>query len=768
MARKAEDKIKKIREKIVKWRTYFRRNIEHYHAMTEFVQGAQWTDNERETLTKTLGKTPMQFNMLGVLSRTLLGEQQQNTPQLEVVPTGNCDEGTARIREVVVKDLMLRDETKKVYQKSARQGVDGGFGAFYLYTEYAHTKSFDLDIVYHYLHDPTLAYWDVGAKEDNKIDGMHAGFCVRVSREQFRAEYGRKVEKDILNEGVGQKTENVIKTTVPGQNSEDFVWADDDGITVLHHFQRTMTSDTLYKLSNGQVVDQAELDEIIEQSKERVQKQQMQQLDELASMIQNEMTPQGGVDEFGVAQDMSQESMQDMLPVETENEYDMPEDEGMLTDESVDIDDDFLTLYVDKEAVRIEDKREIKRSKITHTKCAGYYVLDEAEFPSEDLPVIFLDHDSWYDKDGKQVCRSFVEDAKDAQIYRNYLGTQAAYILKNSRWDQWIGSKKNVASNDTQKIWKNPQNMQGMLVYDESPNGNKPEQIRAAELPASLISQYQRATDDIYTTTGLYPSRLGDQGNEVSGKAIDARTQQGSYATYLTFSAINNAIAAGGKILNQMIPRVYDAERIMTLMTPDKGRQTITVNTYDEYGAKIENDLRKGEFQVKLLPGPSWEGQKQQALDSLTMIVQANPSLFPMFADLIAENLPLPNTIEIKNRLKTLVPKEVLQAGESGEMPEKAHQPSAQDQAAAAAAEAKREEIQIKKQELAFKMQDEQSKNEIKKMEMEYQRLEAAEKLEVEKLKYLAETDRTQSDNAIAHADNITKILTSGLTKREV
>src|SRR5690606_364223 len=175
----------------------------------------------------------------------------------------------------------------------------------------------------------------------------------------------------------------------------------------------------------------------------------------------------------------------------------------------------------------------------------------------------------------------------------------------------------------------------------EVPSGARPEQIRPPELSTSLVTQYQRAMEDLYTSTGLYPTRLGDQGTEVSGAAIDARTRQGSYSTYSFFNSVNMAIAASGEIVNEMIPHVYDTERVMTLMNTGEGVKTVTVNRQvDEYGAKIENDLKKGSYQVILMPGPSHEGQKEQALQSLNMVLQANPQLLELFADLYAENLP--------------------------------------------------------------------------------------------------------------------------------
>src|ERR1700679_1768636 len=99
-----------------------------------FVMGSQWNTEESDIL-KSFKKIPLQFNKLSTLVNTLLGEQQQNTPQLEIVPLSNCDEKTAEIRQIVVKDLMLSSDAKTVYQIAASQAIIGGFGAFVIGTD---------------------------------------------------------------------------------------------------------------------------------------------------------------------------------------------------------------------------------------------------------------------------------------------------------------------------------------------------------------------------------------------------------------------------------------------------------------------------------------------------------------------------------------------------------------------------------------------------------------------------------------------------------
>ena len=170
---------------------------------------------EEEDVFKTNKKVPLQFNKVATIVNTLVGEQQQNTPQLQVVPMENCDQETAKLRELIIKDIMLSTNAKTVYQVAAEQSFVGGFGAFIIATDYINNKSFDLDIVYRYVKDPTRCYWDVSAETINKTDGMYAGYLTRMSRQKFREVYGKDIEKKILyDQGVSQIKSKPISAAV--------------------------------------------------------------------------------------------------------------------------------------------------------------------------------------------------------------------------------------------------------------------------------------------------------------------------------------------------------------------------------------------------------------------------------------------------------------------------------------------------------------------------------------------------------------------------
>ncbi len=686
MARKAPKFCHEVRTKIKKWTDYWKTNIDQYHEFMAFVMGDQWTDYEAK-LFEDYNKVPLTMNKLGVLMNHLLGNQRQNTPNLQVVPDDSVPEQTAEVREALVKDITFSSHSKVVFQQGFQQAAIGGFGACGLATEYE-GKSFDQVIRVFGIKDPTKCYWDIAAESPCKTDGMISGYQTRVSREKVRQLYGKKIEQSI-----------------PSASQDDTLLSfdNDDSITFINHYEREYDTYKIYQ----------------------------------------------AYDIYDNPRTLTSDDLKDAELVE---------------------DDDGVEYYViDGLQYYIRDKRDVPKYTIKHYLIAGDYIFDETEFPSEQLPIVFIDQNSYWDKKGKQVCRPFVKDARDAQRFLNYVATMSAHILKVSRYDQFLVSKENVRSPDTAAAWRDPATYLGGLWFDESPSGVRPERLVAPELPQSFIQQYQRALMDIQSGTGMYDTQMGEQGNEISGAAIDARTQRGSYNTYVPFDSLNRAIAVVGEIINEMIPKVYDSERSMMLNMPDTGLEAVTLNkSTDDYGSQIENDMTKGNYKIRLLPGASFEGQKTEALQSMQMVLNANPETFNLIADLYVENLPLPNSLELRNRLRTIVPPEIIQAGKTGQpIPKKDPQPSPEQQAAIMMAQAKLQDIEIKKAEAQRKMTELQMKDQqhkqdlqLKVEELDKERIMAAAQLQEQLMRYAAETQRTSADAQMNHADNIVKILT--------
>jgi hypothetical protein len=444
--------------------------------------------------------------------------------------------------------------------------------------------------------------------------------------------------------------------------------------------------------------------------------------------------------------------------------------------EKVSMDNGVKLYIVNGQPVNILQQRATVKYKIKHRQIAGDYILEEEEFPGQLLPVVFVDQKSYYTKSGIQVTRSFFKDVEDTQRFLNYLFTQTAYLLKVSRWDQFIMPRKCAANPDTAQAWRDPSAVRGAIYYDETPSGAKPEQLRPPELSQSLYQQWERSLMDLQSGTGMYNTQMGEMGNEISGVAIDARTQRGVKNTYVPFNSLNHAISVTGEIVNGAIPEVYDTFRTVSLSMPDSESKFIQLNKpMDPYGLQVENDVRSGRYKIRLKPGPSYEGQKEQALQSLQAVIAADKSgqVFPLIADLYAENLPLDNTLEIRNRLRTIVPPEIIEAGKTG-TPVQRQKPPAPEEIMAKLKEAelqqkmqqaqreyelKMRELEIKQAELQRKALETHQDVNLSWAKMEAEKEEAAAELQATIMRYQAEMGRAETDERMAHADNMVKLL---------
>ncbi len=694
MARKDPELCRKIRDRVDKWEKYWTINRSLYYEWMDFVMGDQWREDESKLLER-YNKIPLIFNKLGVLYNHLCAEQIFNTPNLQIMPSEDVPPDAADVRSALVKDITLNSDAKNVYQTAFGQSIVGGYGAYRVYTEYTNNESFDQKIKLEAFDDPNRCYWSIDAKHVCKVDGMYAGYKTRISRKKFRDKFGVDIESQ-------------IGTTATTEDST-MAFADDDSITLVDDFEREPEKITIYKLSDGSMVNNKEFNKL---EKVRFEGKKF--------VISN-----------GIP-------------------------------------------------VTVLEKRDTVKYKIKHTQIAGDFILDDTYLPPKAtlLPVPFVDQKSYYTKQGQQITRSFFKDVKDAQKYLNYLATQSAYMMKISRYDQFIMPRKCAASPDAQQQWRDPSVVNGALYYDETPSGAKPEQLHPPELSQSLLQQYERTLVDIQSGTGLFNTQLGERGNEVSGDAIEARTNRGSRNSAVAFNSINIAIATGGEIINEWIPDVYDTERTLMLPMPESESKPVQINKpMDEYGIQYKNDMRKGKFNIRLKAGPSYEGQKQEALLSLQSVIQADRQgqVFPMIADLYAENLPLDNNMELRNRLRTLVPQEIIQAGKTGQpLPPKPPQPSPQ----AMMIQLKQKELQMKAQQAQQDAQIKLQDLELKKQELQRKALEthqdmslAFEKLEADKekaaaelqetiLRYQAEGQRVGADLQIAHSQNLIKLLT--------
>lgn len=370
----------------------------------------------------------------------------------------------------------------------------------------------------------------------------------------------------------------------------------------------------------------------------------------------------------------------------------------------------------------IVGERMSKDYKIRQYVLTQNQIIDFTDWPSKYLPIIFVDGDSNF-INGQQYTRSFIHEAKDAQKFVNYVGSEIAAEIKNRRREQWLGTSDNILGNE--QMWRTPELQAGILIAKPDPKtGAMPSKMPPWELSSTLLQQFQRGSQDMREILG-FSENEALQGHDMSGKARRERKLEGSMSAYVWFDNLNQSIEQGGRVVLDLLPVIAgENERHMVISKADGRTDSITLNKRmgeDANGEPIlENVLDQGNYDIEIDTGPSFAVQKDMALEFFQQTLQANPQVFPLIADLWAKNLDVQYMPQIAERFKTMVPPEILAKEEGKPPPPK--QPNPQEMMA---------QQQMMQQQQMMKMNE-------KKMAIEEQQLmERAEELKIRKEKHL-------------------------------
>jgi len=379
---------------------------------------------------------------------------------------------------------------------------------------------------------------------------------------------------------------------------------------------------------------------------------------------------------------------------------------------------------------KIVGERQSQDYRLMHYRLTKDRIIDFTEWPSRHLPIIFVDGDSYF-IEGRQYTKSFIHEARDAQKFINYVGSEIAAEIKNRRREQWLGTPDNITGYE--QDWRNPELQMGILRAKPDPKtGAMPTKQAPWDLSPQLIQNFQRGTQDIREILG-FSEQEALQGRDISGKARRERKLEGSMSAYVFFDNLNQAIEQSGRCVLDLLPTVYGGdERTVVISKKDGRTEYVTLNKKMPDGT-IQNELSPGEYDIEIDTGPSFAVQKEVALEMFQQTLQAFPQAFPLIADLWAANLDVQFMPQIKERFQSIVPPEILAKEQGKEPPPPKPNPQAEMMQA---------EIKMKAQELKLK----------------------EEKLQLEKQQLILDAEKAKAANQLNIFDHQANIMKSAIT----
>ena len=312
-------------------------------------------------------------------------------------------------------------------------------------------------------------------------------------------------------------------------------------------------------------------------------------------------------------------------------------------------------------------QRGIVRTRTVETHQVRQYITNGVEildgpfdWPGRHIPIVPVVGEEVHL--GENVVRyGIVRFLKDPNRLHNYWHTMLAETIALAPKAPYVVTPAQIAGYED--MWEDA-NKRALpyLLYNPDPGNNAPPQRQApVETPVAAIQGMAAARDAMHNTTGIHPPSLGAQGNETSGRAILARQQEGDVGTFVFIDNLAKAIAYTGEILVDIIPQIYDTQRIVRILGEDQSaEEMVEINRVvgeDEDGTPLlENDLSVGKYDVVVETGPSFNTKRQEAAASMVEFMRVNPDGGAIIADLLVKNLDWPQAEEIAERLKKLLP----------------------------------------------------------------------------------------------------------------
>ena len=313
-------------------------------------------------------------------------------------------------------------------------------------------------------------------------------------------------------------------------------------------------------------------------------------------------------------------------------------------------DKDFFN-RLDAFGITVVDKRDSYKKTIKYVKLTAVEILEERDWAGKHIPIVpvYGRHIVVGDKRKKF---GMIRHAKDPQRMYNFWQTSITESVALAPKAKWLLAEGQDEGHEND--WANA-NIKSfpLLRYKQTDIDGRPApaptRLQPEPPPTGVMAAAMGVDNDIKNIMGIFdPAQLG-QGN-ISGKALNGQQQQVDLTNFDYYDNLTRSISHIGKICLDLIPKIYDTERVMRIIGDDGKPELLTINQRDSVG-RVLNDISVGQYDVVMETGPGYNSKRQEAVDNMLPLLSAAPELMKVAGDLVFRNMDWPGADIIADRL---------------------------------------------------------------------------------------------------------------------
>lgn len=338
-------------------------------------------------------------------------------------------------------------------------------------------------------------------------------------------------------------------------------------------------------------------------------------------------------------------------------------------------------------AVHADDgikRRKVQQPKILWCLIAGDTIIDRSEWAGTTIPIARVPGEETL-IDGKLDRKGHVRNIKDPQRMYNFWASSAVEYVALQGKTPYIVDTKTIEGLETYWDTANTDNHAYLPYNSVNQNGDAlapPQRLPPPQMSQAYLQGMQSSAEEMKMVSGQNDPLMGAPSNEISGVAIGKRAKQGDRATMHYRDSVAKAIRRTGKILIEVIPRVYDTARTVRILAEDGSDDTVKIDPNQQQPMtetpKDQNDPEagvnkafnpaRGKYEVVADSGPGYATKREEAFDAMVQLAAMNPQFLQIAGDLFMRSADFPMAEELAERFANSIPDAIKGTGPTQEV----------------------------------------------------------------------------------------------------
>ena len=281
--------------------------------------------------------------------------------------------------------------------------------------------------------------------------------------------------------------------------------------------------------------------------------------------------------------------------------------------------------------------------------CSGNEILEGPyDYPLSSLPIYRVP--GWEVSDGEKLHRwGLTRKMKDPLRLHNYARSVQAEQLVATPRNKYLTTQAAVKGYETK--WRNAASSDDPFLFYQD-GEVAPTHVPPPPLDPNLIAAAEQTMQDLRDISNIHEASLGAPSNEVSKVAIQQRQSVSDVGTFIYQDRLRMADERCAKNINELIPYVYDTQRIVTIYGDDNKPVMQKLNDPTD----PNSDITLGKYGLTVTVGPSTVTKRQLAAEQMTSFMNAIGPEAEKYLDLLVDAQDWPQTGEWKRRAQLSLP----------------------------------------------------------------------------------------------------------------